>query len=339
MGNAFHFRVRKVEMECFICCEPTTEFKTCWECGERHCVACFRETLRRTDECPHCGEHYATDYVRLHCDDEAYDEYVRRDIDRTFHRELGKLAATQSSINNELNEDTLKRIVFCPSCSGRVSVDRCDVCDATICGECELFTRDEHHACDENDLASARWIKSRVKQCPACFARVDKDVEGCDQVVCAICGTCWSWNSRIVAKPTEEHDANRETSKTYRARECDTDDVAKKRVRDELLRCANELRKETDAWKTKTFYYRVQRINSELSHDDWKRMYDKSYRNKMRNERLLDLLELLADAICSDANLPSLSKFANDEMERIRVEFKKRNVYRISEDEIRLPYT
>lgn len=79
-------------------------------------------------------------------------------------------------------------------CNGFVMADdmACGTCFTNYCKECNQPRTEEGHACDPQDVASAREISQSSKPCPTCAVRIQK-IEGCDQMWCTQCKTAFSW--------------------------------------------------------------------------------------------------------------------------------------------------
>ena len=87
----------------------------------------------------------------------------------------------------------------CPDseCKGFLnSVWKCGICEKWTCPNCNVikgYSRDSTHECNEDDVATARLLKSDTKPCPKCNVLIHK-IEGCDQMWCTACHTGFSWN-------------------------------------------------------------------------------------------------------------------------------------------------
>ena len=87
-------------------------------------------------------------------------------------------------------------IMACPAtdCAGFVdTLWKCGICDTAICKDCRVVKLDEH-ACNADDVATARALDAETKSCPKCSAPISK-VSGCDQMWCTVCHTTFSWNT------------------------------------------------------------------------------------------------------------------------------------------------
>lgn len=88
----------------------------------------------------------------------------------------------------------------CPrvDCRGSVSTAyKCGLCAHFICADChgdKGIVQDEGHECKKDDLDTVRLLKKNTKQCPKCHTGIFK-TEGCDQMWCISCHTCFSWKS------------------------------------------------------------------------------------------------------------------------------------------------
>ncbi len=91
----------------------------------------------------------------------------------------------------------LSKSYFCPSndCNGVIIGSLvCTLCNTRICKNCEEEDKDNDHECDENTLASVRFLHSQTKPCPRCKVPINK-IEGCDQMFCTSCHVPYSWRS------------------------------------------------------------------------------------------------------------------------------------------------
>jgi len=89
----------------------------------------------------------------------------------------------------------------CPTqdCRGLLSTHfKCAVCETKACRDCHRKQTDEHK-CNPDDIESAKLIKSECKSCPntSCNVPIFK-VEGCRQMFCTSCKTCFDWETRNI---------------------------------------------------------------------------------------------------------------------------------------------
>lgn len=110
-----------------------------------------------------------------------------------------KLVATNNSNNNE--RQSIGRPCPKENCRGFLSSQwKCSVCDMWTCPECHQlkgFTRDAHHTCNPDDVATAKLLNRDTKPCPSCRTPIHKLV-GCDQMWCTQCHTGFSWRSGAI---------------------------------------------------------------------------------------------------------------------------------------------
>ena len=110
-----------------------------------------------------------------------------------------KLVATNNNNNNE--RQSIGRPCPKENCRGFLSSQwKCSVCDMWTCPECHQlkgFTRDAHHTCNPDDVATAKLLNSDTKPCPSCRTPIHKLV-GCDQMWCTQCHTGFSWRSGAI---------------------------------------------------------------------------------------------------------------------------------------------
>ena len=110
-----------------------------------------------------------------------------------------KLVDTNNSNNNE--RQSIGRPCPKENCRGFLSSQwKCSVCDMWTCPECHQlkgFTRDAHHTCNPDDVATAKLLNRDTKPCPSCRTPIHKLV-GCDQMWCTQCHTGFSWRSGAI---------------------------------------------------------------------------------------------------------------------------------------------
>jgi hypothetical protein len=95
----------------------------------------------------------------------------------------------------------------CPveDCRGMLSTNmKCMSCDTKACKECFAVLSDdspEEHKCCQDDLESAKLIQKECKLCPnpSCHVPIFK-IEGCRQMFCTKCKTCFDWTSLEILK-------------------------------------------------------------------------------------------------------------------------------------------
>jgi hypothetical protein len=84
----------------------------------------------------------------------------------------------------------------CPrnGCRGFLSTAlKCGVCGGFACGEC-LEAKDGEHTCDQNNVATAKLIRSHTRPCPTCGISISK-LDGCNQMWCSHCKNAFDWRS------------------------------------------------------------------------------------------------------------------------------------------------
>jgi hypothetical protein len=107
-----------------------------------------------------------------------------------------------SVIRNETSEKKDREVFFmaCPrvDCRGRVSsAYKCGLCTHWFCPEChgdKGTERDGEHECTADNRETVKLLKQNTKPCPKCFMGIFK-VNGCDQMWCVSCHTCFSWTT------------------------------------------------------------------------------------------------------------------------------------------------
>lgn len=91
----------------------------------------------------------------------------------------------------------------CPdeNCRGFLSTQwKCGVCDMWTCPDCHQvkgMTKDAHHQCNPDDVATARLLDQDTKPCPSCSTPIHK-IMGCDQMWCTQCHTAFSWRTGAI---------------------------------------------------------------------------------------------------------------------------------------------
>jgi hypothetical protein len=84
----------------------------------------------------------------------------------------------------------------CPShgCRGKLSTAyKCGLCDQFFCPDCHK-EKEAGHTCRQDDLDTVRLLRDNTRPCPQCHMGIYK-TEGCDQMWCVQCHTCFSWRS------------------------------------------------------------------------------------------------------------------------------------------------
>ena len=98
---------------------------------------------------------------------------------------------------------TLERREFfmaCPQhdCRGKLSTAyKCGMCEHFFCPECHKdkgTDRNHPHECVKEDVDTVRMLKDNTRPCPQCHMGIFK-TEGCDQMWCVQCHTCFSWKT------------------------------------------------------------------------------------------------------------------------------------------------
>lgn len=84
--------------------------------------------------------------------------------------------------NNQENKTDIGQqfVCACPvnTCEGFIAKSyRCGMCEVKICSSCRR-SKDEHHDCNPDDVASVQALKKETKPCPKCAAPIFK-IDGC----------------------------------------------------------------------------------------------------------------------------------------------------------------
>lgn len=88
----------------------------------------------------------------------------------------------------------------CPShdCRGKLSTAyKCGLCEHFFCPDCHKdkgLDRNTDHTCHLDDMDTVRLLRDNTRPCPKCHMGIYK-TEGCDQMWCVQCHTCFSWSS------------------------------------------------------------------------------------------------------------------------------------------------
>jgi ribosomal protein S27AE len=93
----------------------------------------------------------------------------------------------------------------CPSnmCRGFLSSQwKCGICNVWVCPDCHEIkgdSKDSHHECNPDNVASAKQLAKDTKPCPKCASSIFK-ISGCDQMYCTQCHTAFSWKTGNIVK-------------------------------------------------------------------------------------------------------------------------------------------
>lgn len=88
----------------------------------------------------------------------------------------------------------------CPQndCRGKLSTAyKCGMCEHFFCPECHKdkgVDRNSPHECAKEDVDTVRMLQENTRPCPKCHMGIFK-TEGCDQMWCVQCHTCFSWRT------------------------------------------------------------------------------------------------------------------------------------------------
>lgn len=84
----------------------------------------------------------------------------------------------------------------CPDheCRGRLSTAyKCGMCERFFCFQCHQ-RKEVDHVCNQDDVETVKMLRQNTKPCPKCHIGIFK-TEGCDQMWCTQCHTCFSWTT------------------------------------------------------------------------------------------------------------------------------------------------
>lgn len=88
----------------------------------------------------------------------------------------------------------------CPlnDCRGKLSTSyKCGMCEHWICPQCHQdkgLEKTDDHECKKDDVDTVKMLRDNTRPCPKCHMGIYK-TEGCDQMWCVQCHTCFSWRS------------------------------------------------------------------------------------------------------------------------------------------------
>uniref|UniRef100_A0A6C0LTW2 RING-type domain-containing protein n=1 Tax=viral metagenome TaxID=1070528 RepID=A0A6C0LTW2_9ZZZZ len=143
--------------------------------------------------------------------------YITKEIKQSLTNELRELSRTRNDELNGLGHVNKQHVSvqrFIRSCTrdtcrGFLSTGwKCGLCSDHVCSKCHIslgINVSPGHECNDDDIATARLIKSESKPCPGCHINISK-IDGCDQMWCTQCNTGWDWKSgRIETKIHNPH--------------------------------------------------------------------------------------------------------------------------------------
>jgi hypothetical protein len=102
----------------------------------------------------------------------------------------------QGIVSKDADTSSTIFVRTCPrdECKGYLNTNwRCGLCDFQFCNRCHL-EKNENHACNQDDVATAKLLMKNTKPCPSCAALIFK-IDGCDQMFCTLCHTAYSWRT------------------------------------------------------------------------------------------------------------------------------------------------
>ena len=98
----------------------------------------------------------------------------------------------------EIDKKRKYRLAPCQSegCSGSYSAEdpKCMVCQMEHCARCAKLKHGG--TCDEDDVATARFLAASTKHCPRCNTLIMKS-SGCSQMMCTSCNTIFDYNTGL----------------------------------------------------------------------------------------------------------------------------------------------
>ena len=116
-----------------------------------------------------------------------------------IRRHIQNLYDTKNRLIHGHQPETEKRVFIrkCPvdSCRGFLSTRwKCQICENTICQDCNEIKNGDEHACDPNNVETVTLLKKDTKPCPSCGTMIFK-ISGCSQMWCPDCHTAFDWNT------------------------------------------------------------------------------------------------------------------------------------------------
>jgi hypothetical protein len=117
----------------------------------------------------------------------------QRHLIRTLQNNIDVLAR-----GHNLEEGSETKKVFirkCPveDCKGFLSSRwKCEMCENTICSQCNEIKEETGHECDEKNVETANLLKKDTKPCPTCGTLIFKS-SGCNQMWCTACHGSFNW--------------------------------------------------------------------------------------------------------------------------------------------------
>lgn len=102
------------------------------------------------------------------------------------------------------NDGRREFFMACPhhDCRGKLSTAyKCGLCERRYCPQCHKEKAEDRHECHADDLETVRMLRQNTKPCPKCHTGIYK-TEGCDQMWCVQCHTCFSWRTGTILNGT-----------------------------------------------------------------------------------------------------------------------------------------
>ena len=137
--------------------------------------------------------------------------YQKRRIEnRIFRFDRGNMDAFEpnngGAAAEQKNDDKEQKVFIMPcrnnNCNGYLNKKyKCEICECFTCSKCLEFIGNsddkETHECKEENIESAKMIRSETKPCPKCGTRIFK-IDGCDQMWCTECKVAFSWKKGTI---------------------------------------------------------------------------------------------------------------------------------------------
>jgi hypothetical protein len=118
-------------------------------------------------------------------------------------REIERLVARRNGLARSGAGGSDMSGMPCPGtgCRGRLGADhRCGLCSGSFCHRCH-GSATANHECREEDRRTVALLRENTRPCPGCMQGIFK-TEGCDQMWCVSCHTCFSWSTGRVVRGT-----------------------------------------------------------------------------------------------------------------------------------------
>lgn len=215
-------------------------------------------------------------------------------------------------------------VMKCPgvACEGFVGMDwKCGLCKLKVCKECR---EPAPHECDPDKVLTAKALQKEAKPCPKCAAQISK-IDGCDQMWCTQCQTAFSWRTGEIEKDRVHNPhyfewmrRNGTATHTPTAVQQNAECLTPQEVIDHVIHY-NSRHRDIMTWcrvmrhfqvvarqyqnqineneiEDKKHNLRVQRLVGEVNDNAWKVALQRIEKAQQKNRRVVQILELYAQA-------------------------------------------